>query len=302
MKKPTAILTSDIHIRDDQPVCRLDNFWETAQRKIQWLKDLQRELGGPPIFDSGDLFHHWKATPYLLQWAIEHLPKYIYTVPGNHDLPAHNLDLYDKSGLCVLEAAGAVNVIHQRTHLSASRCVLHPFPWGIPSTPLENKQEGGFLDVAICHTMTFSGRKPWPGCTDPGAGTLLKKLTGYDLIVTGHYHKSFEVSEGNRRLVNPGGLFRMSADEADRKPVVYLWYAEDNSIQPVFVPVEEGVISREHIATKENRDARIDAFVSRLSGDFEVGLSFQKNLAQFFSVNEIKKPVQDLVWECVGGE
>lgn len=297
-RRPTAILTSDIHLRDDQPICRLDNFWETVNRKITWLKNLQ-EQHNCPILDAGDLFHHWKPSPFLLRWAIENLPNNMHSVAGNHDLPNHSLDLYEKSGLAVLEAAGKLTVL-KTTHLISS-AVVHPFHWeeGLAAVVQRNTQ---LQQIALCHVMTYQGRKPYPGCTDPGASSLLKKMKGYDLVVTGHNHQSFSVEYEGRRLVNPGGLWRMSADEIDRKPSVWLWYSEDNSVEQIFVPIEEGVISREHITTKEERDDRIEAFVSKLSGDFEVGLSFEKNLEQFFSTNRIRLAVKDIVWEAVHGD
>ena len=104
-KKPSAILTSDFHLREDTPVCRTDNFWETQWKKVQWVKDLQREYDCP-VLHAGDLFHAWKASPYLLRETMKHLPNNFWTIFGQHDLPQHSLELKNKSGVSALEEAG----------------------------------------------------------------------------------------------------------------------------------------------------------------------------------------------------
>lgn len=299
--KPTAILTGDIHLRDDQPICRTDDFFAAQAKKLAWLRDLQRKHDCP-ILDAGDVFAKAKPSHFLLQWAIQEMPDHFHTIPGNHDLPSHNLELLDKSGLGVLDAAGAVS-IHLEPWHEAGVADIYPFPWGVELKPVATVRRRGVAPkVAICHIMTYSGESPWPGCQDMDALSLLKYMEGFALVLTGHNHKPFVAEHEGRLLVNPGSLMRSSSDQADHKPRVYLWYAEDNHVEPVFVPIEEGVVSREHIEVVENRDERIDAFVSRLSGDFEISLSFERNLEEFFSKNRIRQGVKDIVWDAVRGE
>lgn len=308
MKRPDLILCGDIHLREDTPVARVDDYWEAQARKILWLSDLQRECGCP-ILDSGDLFNAWKASPFLLQWAINNLPDSMIGIPGNHDLPAHNLDLYEKSGLGVLGAAGKMLVLTTPNSCFLDldlkyklNAAIHPFPWGAELKGLSGKDSlSNFPEVAVVHAMTYTGRVPYPGCKDLGATALLKKMGGYDLVVTGHNHKPIVIEHEGRLLVNPGSLMRSTADQADHEPRVYLWYAEDNRVEPVFVPIEKDVISRNHLDVVEDREARISAFVERLGGEFEVSLGFRNNLQNFFGENRVRKAVQDLVWGAVDG-
>lgn len=297
MKKVTCIITADLHLREDQPVCRTDDFFAAQTRKLNWLSELQQKYNCP-ILDGGDLFHHWKPSPALLRYAINNLPSEIVTVPGNHDLPSHSMELYEKSGLAVLEASGKVNVLFEKEYNLVNAINITPFPWGYEvvshaSTP--------YRKIALCHVMTYQGRKPFPGCTAPGAGALLRNTKGYNLIITGHNHVPFVVEDDGRLLINPGSLMRTTAAQIDHKPRVYLYYAENNTIEPVFVPIKEGVITREHIDITEYRDDRIDAFISRLSDEIETGLSFEHNLESYFSKNRIRQNTKDLVWEAVRG-
>lgn len=293
--KPSAILTADIHLREDQPVARLDNYWEAQARKIKWLRDLQREHDCP-ILDAGDLFNKWRPSPYLLQWAIRNLPDMI-SVEGNHDMSSHNRDLYEKTGLAVLEAAGVVRIGVELLPNTAAE--LYSFPWGAELRGVGPRKKGYMPRVALAHIMTYAGRSPFPGCTDPGAGTLMDKLDGFELIVTGHNHKPFVVEKDGRLLVNPGSLMRSTADQADHKPRVYLWYAETNKVEPVFVPIEEGVVSREHLETVAQRDERMGAFVSRLNQDVEIGLSFERNMERFLSTNRLRARTKEIIQGAV---
>lgn len=305
--KPTAIITADIGLQEGQPICRLDSHWEAQARKILWLKKLQ-EKHGCPILDGGDLFEVWKSSPNLERWALQNLPDGICTIPGNHDLKAHNIQLYEQGSLAVLEAAEKITVISKLHTLplihSSGKFTIVGFPWGVPVCGFDKEKAKRDLDIkgpiiALVHAMTYVGRSPFPGCKDPGALSLLKKMSGFDLIIIGHNHKPFIVEHEGRKLISPGSLTRTTADQADYKPCVYLWYAEDNSIEAIPVPIEADVISREHIDVVENKEARISAFVERLGGEFEVSLSFKNNLQNFFGKNRVRKAVQDLVWGAV---
>lgn len=301
MKKPTAILCGDTHLREDTPICRIDDFFAAQTRKLNWLQEIRKEYGCP-VLNSGDLFHHWKPSPFLLQYALRNLPDNMIVIPGNHDLPAHSLESYNKCGLGVLEEAGKVDVLTAPTLDKTMSIGLHPFPWGTSPEPMNTLRKGTVPHVAMIHIFTYVGRSPWPGCTAPGANTLLNKMAGYDLVLSGDNHKPFVIEDKGRLLVNPGSMMRTTSDQAEHKPRVYLWYAEDNSVEPLYFPIEEGVVTRGHIEAVENRDERMEAFIERLDGEFEIGLGFENNLSKFFASNRVRSGVQKAVWSAVKGE
>ncbi|KKL45777.1 hypothetical protein LCGC14_2352220, partial [marine sediment metagenome] len=106
-----AVMTADWHLRDSIPVCRTDDFWKAQWAKVDFVADLQI-VYNCPVFHSGDLFHHWKASPYLLSATLKHLPKNFHTVYGNHDLPQHSIELTERSGVHTLEMADALTILH----------------------------------------------------------------------------------------------------------------------------------------------------------------------------------------------
>lgn len=297
--KADAILTADIHLREDQPVAWTKDYWQAQKEVIEFLSKLQQQHKCPVLI-AGDVFDRWRPSPRLLAWAIRNMPDKCIAVAGQHDLPNHNATLFTKCGLNVLHQAGVVKAMETATTcaLGTVSRVLHAFPYGAPLNDVdicENKTQ-----IALCHIMTYRRRPPYPGCPADNASKLMSKMEGFDLIVTGDNHDAFVVEDGDRLLVNPGSLMAMTAKQIDFNPRVYLWFAEDNSVEPEYMPFNKKSISRKHIETAEERDDRMDAFVSSLiSDDMEMELSYQNNLKQFMAKNKTDKPVQQLVWEAV---
>ncbi len=291
IRQPNLILTGDWHLRESIPVCRTDDFWKAQWNKVQQIKELQEKYDCP-VIHSGDLFDHWKPSPYLLTMAISCLPNEFLTVYGNHDLPQHNLDLAIKCGINVLLQANALK-IYDHTH------------WGQELEQSSDLYEiSGATktisrEIAVWHVMTYQGKAPWPGCTDLTAKQILEKHPQYNLIVTGHNHKSFVEELDGRILVNPGSLTRQTADQEDHQPCVWLWYADTNTVTPHYLKYEKNVISREHIDKIDARNERLDAFVQTLSNEWEEGISFEENLERFFTVNKVRKSVVDIVRKAV---
>src|SRR5690606_7962245 len=89
---------------------RTDDFQASQWKKLRFLKKLQKKHNCP-VLHAGDLFHHWKPSPYLLAKTMKNLPKQFRTVYGQHDLPQHNFELRNKSGIYALEAARSLEVL-----------------------------------------------------------------------------------------------------------------------------------------------------------------------------------------------
>lgn len=286
---PSGILTSDWHVREDTPVCFTGDFLNEQWTAIQFINDLQKKYDCE-VYHAGDLFDHWKPSPYLLSMMISLLPDRFYTVFGQHDLPQHNLLLDYKSGINTLRQAGKVNVL--------TKC-----SWGQePDEPsILVARESGFnpdRKILVWHHLTYI-KAPFPGASGGMAAGILRKYPQYDLIVTGDNHQSFTVEYNGRILVNPGNITRQTADQMDFKPRVYLWYAEDNSVVPVYLPVTEGTISREHLELKEERNQRIEAFISQLDGNWDVQLSFEDNLKRWKEVNQVRDSVMEIIYKAI---
>ena len=187
IKRPDLILTSDWHLREDTPACWIGDFQAEQWSSVTFVASLQEKYDCP-VIHAGDLFHHWKPSPWLLAQAINLLPKQFYTVYGQHDLPQHNWDLREKSGLYTLQVAKVLNV-------------LDGYHYGQEiSTDIENDIFG--VKMMVWHHLTYVN-PPFPGATGGNALSVLRKYRKFDLIVTGDNHQSFYVEYEGKLLVIP---------------------------------------------------------------------------------------------------
>lgn len=310
-KIPSAIITADLHLRDTAPKCRTDDYWKAQNGKIKFIRELQQQYQ-VPILDGGDLLDTWKSSPYLEGWAIDNLPDGIITVPGNHELPYHNVDRLGRSSLNVLGKAKKIQIVQVGDPLFKSNLMFYGFPFGTSSEAIneisekimnlkEDKkiEKENYKFVAICHILVYEKENLWPGLETISAMALLRKLKGFDLMVTGHNHLSFTVRYGEQLLVNPGSMMRMTADQVNHKPRVYLWYAETNEVEPIYLPIEQGVISRKHIEQQTQRNERMEAFVNQLDKQYTVDLDFKANIEKYFELHSTQDSVRQLTMDVL---
>lgn len=286
MKPATFILTSDWHLWDTVPVARTDTFFPAMWKKVMFIKELA-DKHSCPVMHSGDLFHRWKPSPDLLSRTIRALPENFWTIYGNHDLPEHSLAQSELSG---------VHTLWVGRHLDIPANGVH---WGLePTKPTWQGKINRKIErkVLMWHILTYKGKDlPHPSFSGMSAKQILKKYPEYDLIVTGDNHKTFVQEYEGRLLVNPGSILRTTAAQIDHKPCVFLWYAETNTVEQVFIPIEEGVISREHLDEKAEIEKRIDAFITSLDTEFAADLSFENNLQIFFDKNNVKNKIKQII-------
>jgi predicted phosphodiesterase len=225
----------------------------------------------------------------MLSQLIINLPKEFMSSLGNHDLPQHSLELVHKCAFNTLTLAGKIKPIH--------------YHWGERAWPDHLPEKPSLTikgrKILVWHTMVWLGEKPWPGCEDPSGDVLLKALKGFDLVVTGHNHRPFVVEHKGRLLVNPGSLSRQKANET-HIPRVYLWWADENRVKAIYVPIKDDVMTREHIDKEVNRDNRLEAFVTSLETDWDTGLSYEENLKRFERENLVRRPVMEIVIRAGG--
>lgn len=302
-KKPDAILTADWHIRETTPLCRTDDFLKTQLNKIKQIREIQEKYNNIPILLAGDIFHQWKVFPKLLSTSISWMPDNIFSVPGNHDLPAHSFERLEESAYYTLFCADKIHscineggICAPITLFKKLNFVAYGFPFGSKLSPNKHRNNRN-RSVAIVHELTYKSKKPFPGKILESK-QIIKKLKGYDLIVIGDNHKPFTRKYKGQLLVNPGSITRQRTSET-HKPKVYLWYADTNEVEPVYLEIKKNVISKEHIEEEKERDERIEKFIDMLDEDLDMGLDFKNNMRIFFSENKLGKLTKRKILEAM---
>lgn len=302
-----AILCADLHIRPDTPICRTDDFFAAMEKKIDFILGLSINHNCP-ILVAGDLGtwplnNGWPT--WLLEWFIKKVGfnRQFICIPGQHDLPNHKLDLFEKSGMGVLNAAKAIQTIglNDSTYTTAKKHIFEivPFPYSkeiktIYKNPLPLPRL-----IAMTHQMIIEDKKLWPDQNAPKGHQILKKFPEYQLILSGDNHNAFVAEYEGRKLVNPGSMMRTTADQENHRPRVYLWHAKTNEIEAVYLPIEQGVISRTHIEVAQDRTKRNQAFIERVNSDIEIKLSYENNLENYFKKYRTEKKITEKVWDSI---
>lgn len=176
-----AILASDIHISNCPSARSAELSWfAVMKRQFDELRELQI-LHNCPIIYAGDIFHKYNASPELINFAIENLPRG-YSIPGQHDLPDHRMDQIKKSAYHTLcEADILLNL--EDSKLISQKLIAHPFPWGVEIRQKEPERwiDGlGAIHLAVVHSYIWK-----EGCSYVGASED-QKYTGYMLKLQGY--------------------------------------------------------------------------------------------------------------------
>lgn len=278
--KPYAILCADLHIREDQPVCRTDNYFAAQEKKLRFIFNLSKEHACP-IYCAGDFFDKAKSSKRLEIFIMELIKEYdadIYCIPGNHDLPCHNLDELNNSSLGILEGATVIKII--KTSLG-----------NIADLQIENK------NIYISHKYID---KFW---LDANCFYKSFPVNNDCLYLFGDNHNTIvsHVCEDTNtvHIVNPGSMMRMTADQVEHKPCIFLYYAKNNKIEKILLPIKQNIISREHIEKKEIENKQMTAFIKRMNLNYNIGFDFKNNMDNHLKTNPIKKSVEEKIWRFI---
>lgn len=299
------ILTGDIHLREDTPKCRTDDFEITQENKLKHLSSLYHRHGCLTL-NSGDTFEKARSSQYLEQWAIRHLPCMI-TVPGNHDLPYHSIKQYKSSSLSVLEASNIVQVLSNSVvYLSGNMVAVHGLYWksDIESYIKNTEFDDRYFHVALIHIYAYDQKSFYKEDeVAVHADKLMERLSPFKLIVTGHNHHPFVKRKGDQLLVNPGSMSRQKSDE-NHRPRSYLWSKETNDVEIDYFPAPDGVMDYSTIEQKKEEDRRLNVFVEEVRKMHQEmkdqdEVDYEKNLVKFINKNNIDKEVEEIILECV---
>lgn len=243
------LLCADLHLRDSNPVSRKDNFYETLKRKIAFIQSIPCDYK----LCAGDVFHKWNSTIATVDLAMELTE--IETIYGNHDIPTNNMKLKDTTALGFVAKHNNEFRVHDSLvkQVTIDGCKIH-----------------------IEHTMIWQGTLPFPGCLSPSVEAYMDGLNA-ELLLTGDNHQTFTCRKDGKLLVNPGSLSRMTKDQKDHKPCVFVYDTATKDLTQHFIPIEDDV-------WKETAEDLYDGeefikIMNETEQMFREELSFSKNLS-----------------------
>lgn len=198
------------------------------------IRDTMQENKCTNVIYTGDIFHKWNSSPELINFAIKNLPPG-WAIPGNHDLPEHNLTEIDRSAYGTLVAAGVLKPLHHITSVEGEtwiteNLVAYGFPEGIDygATWKLNTTKKTPIYLAVVHDYCWLDGHSFPGCPEEKHAKVhasgLYRL-GFTAGVFGDNHQGF-LYTGKPPVLNVGGLIRRNSDEKTRKLQLGLVYSD----------------------------------------------------------------------------
>lgn len=289
---PLGVFCSDLHLRASRPSARADADWYAVmERTLRPLK-LACEEWGVPLFIAGDILHRWDGVtvpPQLLNAAASWFPEEVYTIPGQHDLPNHSMDLRDRSAYQTLVHMGVIRDISEKpVSLTINEHTIHVYgyPWGAPIRPLTKpKPDGVSLRVALVHAYLHTGdvvdASAYVGaCESSALRNILPQLEGYDFAAFGDNHTAWSDLSQSCKVVNCGAMIRTARDTKRSQPHYYsLW--SDGSVKTHNINCDEDVWSNDAVVktVRQDNDAMV-TLASALAMASGVSVDYQDRVRQ----------------------
>jgi len=231
MTEFVIITANDIHISDNGPRSRIDNFKETVLGKLGQMCMACNKLNADAAIIAGDLFNLKNPTRNshgLNQELIKVFNQFncpIYMIEGNHDLTANRLESLESQPLGVLFADNTLKQLRNEIiEKDGKKISLVGVPY-IEKLDLDTLQipDKGDCVCQICAMHLYAGLR---------GGMLFKeRLYGYDdlgafspdIFVLGHYHIDQGIhEEKGKYFINIGSMTRgtLSEEDIDHNPQI----------------------------------------------------------------------------------
>lgn len=226
----------DPHLKGVNPESRIDHYPSAILFKLMEMGRLAKQYKVDCAVITGDLCDIPRISTALTGMLARILRDFecpIYIVPGNHDLPGHNIKGIEHTTLGLLANTGIVNLLTRQdmamlTDKSGLKVSLQGQEFHIDMDKRNPILDYGIqITDANYHVLVAHGNLlDKPGHPDMPA-TLIKDISaGPDVILCGHWHPGLpnaEIQAATGPLViNPGSMARVSAtaDCLKRQPQV----------------------------------------------------------------------------------
>jgi len=287
---PRLVWSSDWHLVDTIPRCRLDEDWYGFLDRIMKFIVKTANDKNAILGIGGDLFGRRSPniSSYLLSMFIKNVlqvKKGTRILAGNHDEYFHNFDYISKTSFGVLDAfiKGSDNndklsyIDDLGTWLNFNEDIVNPG-----------------REIVFIHRLVFNSIKNVPPNVQAStAQDLLNEFPKAKMILTGDNHTSFIYKKNGRMVINPGSIYRGDVSQKDIVPTIYYIDTEKEIVEEIKIPDNEKMVEDSYIIERDMKENRISAFVEKLRNNESVNLDFLENIENGLLAN--KKLSKDTV-------
>jgi len=291
------LIAGDLHLSEKRPEHRIDGYAETVINKFLYILNCAEKEADLILF-PGDFFDSPNPSYSFYTKVVSCVGCFatpIIIVFGQHDLRFRNPDNTALKALAKSFPNRIFLLENNNQQLFHSQVMIYGAGFN-EEVPEPDKER---FDVLLTHRMIID-EKLWDDQTDYSWGNHFLRKHKFDLIISGDNHKNFSCLHGERMLFNCGSMMRSSITQMEHHPSIVLLDTGTMLFNTIPIPIQppEEVFEMERVMKEKERDEKITAFISGLSDQKEIGLSFESNLNAHFRENKTKQEIIDIIEEC----
>jgi hypothetical protein len=248
------------------------------------------------------IFDTWREPSSIINWLLTRIPDNVkwYGVPGQHDLPNHQLDrIHESPYQTLVEAGKLVNLepdqpVEVSGHHNTLR--LYGFPHGVDVKPLKRDHISMLVfEIAVVHRYIWrQGATYHDAPVDHHVSKLNAK--GYDAVVIGDNHSPWQ--KGG--YYNCGSLICRTIDEKDHKPSVGL-LRSDGTIKRHYLDVSKDKWNEDHeVKSKSKEEVDVLGLVRELRAG-KTAVDFAEAIIRWLRDNPVSEGVRREIMEAMEG-
>lgn len=220
---------TDSHGTVKSPESRTDLFYLTFLRKLAEITYIIKLHKIDMVLHTGDLFHSSRVSNKFMGQVAEIIKSWgvpLYVVPGNHDIDGYTIDTIDQTSLGLLAKTDVltlltrdnpirINVPQQNKSDITVAISGQEYYANIDTgdmSDFEMRQDEADINILAIHGyIADTPQHPNIRCTYPK-----DIITDADIILCGHYHRSFAMDVGDVSYYNPGSMMRVEMTEYNK--------------------------------------------------------------------------------------
>lgn len=221
----------------------------------------------------------------------------MHAIPGQHDLPNHNLGEMHRSAFGTLVAAGRVQLVTPTSPVFLNNGgTVRGFAWEVPIQEIPENMNR--YQVALIHSYIWNEGHTYPGA-DPKQSVkgFADRLKGYSLAVFGDNHKGFEDSVAGCFVFNCGGFMRRKSDEINYKPRVGILLADGSIVSKELKTQDDKFIQPENQikGLDDEVAAKMRSFIEELSEVADNAINYSEAVKRYIRDKKPPKSVRRLL-------
>ena len=288
------LCTGDWHITNKTPENRIDNYWKTMKQKVTFILETARNEKINLILQPGDFTDSpsmaWDIFIELKQLFYEFEDINILSIYGQHDLRYRNKGNTALDALAI--SCGNITLCPKWDSFIYSASYNEEIP------KIQDSKE---FNILLIHKMILQ-EKIWAGQTEYTDASNFLRTNAFQLVVSGDNHQGFICNQKTtgKHLFNCGSLMRSKTDQINHKPFIVIFDTNTKEYKQIFIPIEppEKVFNLEKVEREKEKNENLEAFVTGLSADKEIGLKFEDNLNAFLAEINVGADIRQIIEEA----